>query len=51
MLMRHRPVKEVCNALMEWISRAPLEEFNQLEGVCFLNKSAPCAAWLGGMSC
>ncbi len=35
MLMRHRPVKEVGNALMEWIARTPLEEFNAMKGVYF----------------
>ena len=35
MLMRHRPAKEVCEALMEWLSHTPLEEFNQLNGVYF----------------
>jgi hypothetical protein len=35
MLMRHRSLKEVCKALMERISDAPLEDFNQLKGVYF----------------
>jgi len=34
-LMRHRPMKEVCNALLERIAQVPLEEFNALKGVYF----------------
>lgn len=35
MLMRYRPAREVCEALMEWLSHTSLEEFNQLNGVYF----------------
>jgi hypothetical protein len=35
MLMRHRSAREVCEALMERIAAAPLDEFNALKGVYF----------------
>jgi hypothetical protein len=35
MLMRHCSASEVCEALMERIAAAPLDEFNALKGVYF----------------
>lgn len=35
MLVRHRPAKEVCNALMERITRTPIEDLSALKGVYF----------------
>jgi hypothetical protein len=35
MLMRHRSAREVCEALMERIAAAPLDEFDALKGVYF----------------
>ena len=35
MLMRHCSAREVCEALMERIAAAPLDEFNALKGVYF----------------
>ena len=39
MLMRHRPSKEVCNALMEWIARTPIEDLSALKGLYFKHLS------------
>ena len=39
MLMRHRPAKEVCNALMDWITRTPIEDLSALKGVYFIHRS------------
>jgi hypothetical protein len=40
MLMRHRPAKEVCDALMERITRTPIEDLCALKGVYFKHLSA-----------
>jgi hypothetical protein len=42
MLMRHRPAKEVCDALMERITRTPIEDLNALKGVYFKHLSESC---------
>ena len=39
MLLQHRPTKEVCNALMEWITRMPIENLSALKGVYFKHHS------------
>ena len=39
MLMRHRPAKEVCNALMDRITRTPIEDLSALKGVYFKHHS------------
>jgi hypothetical protein len=42
MLMRHRPAKEVCDALMERITRTPIEDLCALKGVYFKHLSESC---------
>ena len=39
MLTRHRPAREVCNALMERITRTPIEDLSALKGVYFKHHS------------
>jgi hypothetical protein len=39
MLMRHRPANEVCDALMERITRTPSEDLCALKGVYFKHHS------------
>ena len=34
-LKRHRPAKDICQALTERIARAPLDDFNALKGLYF----------------
>ena len=40
MLMRHCSAREVCEALMERIAAAPLDEFNALKGVHYFRHCA-----------
>jgi hypothetical protein len=40
LLKRHRPVGEVCTALLEEIATAPLNEFNELKSVYFRHCNA-----------
>ena len=35
LLKRHRPANDVCEALVERIAKAPLDDFNALKGVYF----------------
>jgi len=35
LLKRHRPANDICEALVERIAKAPLDDFNALKGVYF----------------
>jgi hypothetical protein len=35
LLKRHRPANDICQALIERIAKAPLDDFNALKGVYF----------------
>ncbi|HTO48208.1 MAG TPA: hypothetical protein VML91_11260 [Burkholderiales bacterium] len=35
LLKRHRPAKDICQALTERIAKAPLHDFNALKGLYF----------------